>query len=281
MDDRRKELETEILAETNRNPLRPPELGRLHSEWEAIRRRLIAAEKARNTATRAVLFDDQIVKLRALEELAARRDALNEARSSGLIPVDCKAQPPGTIDPICESPYIPAITSIPEWGPRAEDDSGEVRAYPQLGRYLGLTSAQYESMLEARKRFWDGAALTRMMAVVAEIREETARDLIDPTALGVRYAEVEAIRRKISENGRNLTAASVELLTPGQRVKLDALREAMGLRPIIDEARSFELLGSRCRESVYLIVGRTVGFSLFRNYLGDCPDKRALEELPK
>lgn len=52
---RREELQPEILTETDRSPLRPAELGRMHEEWEMIRRRLVAVEKDRIAATRAVL----------------------------------------------------------------------------------------------------------------------------------------------------------------------------------------------------------------------------------
>jgi hypothetical protein len=281
---RREELQPEILVETSRSPLRPVELGRLHEEWETIRRRLVAVEKDRIAATRAVLNELQLVKLRALDELATRREVIENAASSGLSPTDCGAQSRGYVDPICEGPYIPSVTKIPDWGSRPEDYDPDLNpVYPRMARYLGLTMAQYDEMMETRIRLWSGAELTRMRAVVAEIHEETRRDVLDSFALGVRYAEVEALRRKMSEDERKLTAASVALLTPAQRVKLDALTEAMRLRPTIEETRSAELLGSRCNENVYLIFENSLprSFGLFRTYLGDCPDKRALEELPQ
>lgn len=143
--------------------------------------------------------------------------------------------------------------------------------------------AQYDEMEATRMRLYSPGALTRMRAVVAEIQAETKRDALDSFALGVRYAEVEALRRRISEDERSAIAATVALLTPAQKLKLDALTEAMRLRPIIEETRSARLLGSRCRDVGYLIFedGMPREFSLFFFYMGDCPDKRALEELPK
>jgi hypothetical protein len=120
-----------------------------------------------------------------------------------------------------------------------------------------------------------------MYAVVLELEEETARRVLDPLALGLRYAEVEAIRRKVSEDWQRLNQANQAVLNETQRVKFSALQEAVRLRATVEEARSAEILGSRCKQLGVLFVDFSQPFfGILNVYLGDCPDRRALEELP-
>jgi hypothetical protein len=235
---------------------------------------------------RAVLDEPQLVRLRALDELSARRNILENATFFGLSPTDCSAPQGGYMSPVCEGPFIPSVSRIPEWGPRPEDPLFENDAFilnRRLEKYLGLTALQLERMMENQKMFHSRSELSRMSAVADEIRQETARDTLDPFALGLRYAEVEALRRKMFEDTQMTIAANVKLLTPIQRVKLDALSEAMQLQPTVQEARWAYIMGSRCREVggyAFFNKDASPNFEGFSAYLGDCPDKRALEELP-
>jgi diaminopimelate decarboxylase len=147
---------------------------------------------------------------------------------------------------------------------------------------LSLSADQQAQILKNSQEAYQGFAIERMRTVVQEIGEETARPVLDATALGLRYAEVEAIRRQSSESLRRLNTQNLMLLTAAQRVKYDALEEAMRLLSTVEDARSVELLGSRCREIYFLFLndGGGIGVALFRAYFGDCPDQRALEELP-
>ena len=89
---------------------------------------------------------------------------------------------------------------------------------------------------------WSLQRSQRMYEVQSEIADETARSPLDPGALGVRYAEVEAIRREIVERSKKLVAENVALLTPAQTIKLKALEEALKLVTTGCEARSIGLL---------------------------------------
>lgn len=283
---RREELETEIFAETARSPLRPAELGRLHAEWETIRRGYTALQESRKAATRAVLNDAQLAKLRAFDEVIEQSRVAGELRSSGLTGVDCLDSTRARDEPACTSTLFPVVTKIPEWGLRAEDEGPESgvggRLSPRAVGYLGLTADQFEQVQQNQIRTYSSGEISRMKQVVAEIREETRKETLDEMALGVRFAEVEALRRKMGEDTARLIALNREVLTTAQKVKLDALVEAMRLLKTTEEARSLKLIGSRCEERVYVFFGENsgLGFEIFGAYFGDCPDKRALQEVP-
>lgn len=114
----------------------------------------------------------------------------------------------------------------------------------QIREFLGLTETQAVKMSAQIGAFseWSQQRSQRMYEVQFEIAGETARSPLDPGALGVRYAEVEAIRREIVERSKKLVAENVALLTPAQTIKLKALEDALKLVNTGCEARSIGLL---------------------------------------
>ena len=95
-----------------------------------------------------------------------------------------------------------------------------------------------------------------MFEVQREIGVETARQPLDPVALGLRYAEVETIRRVIAERSAKLVPDNVAVLTEVQKMKLKALEEAMRLAETAGaQARSLRLSADPC-----------VGFSLMGDF---------------
>lgn len=275
-------LSRELYEETARSPLRPAELGRLQVQWEITRRRLASAEQTANIKARSVLSESQLAKLKLLEEFSAMRKAMDEAIESGLSASDCLK----TSSERCRPTLMPLINDIPSWGERPSDrDSltpGALGVYTPLQAYFGFTASQWSAMNLAADR----VPLARLRAVLAEIREETAKPELDAMALGVRYAEVESIRRLISENQARLIAQRLSVLTPAQREKQAALADALRLRPFVDAAVDASLLQPRCREYPYTVFDPllTSNFVLIvpgtLMFLGDCPDRRALHELP-
>jgi hypothetical protein len=127
-----------------------------------------------------------------------------------------------------------------------------LRPFPQyLGEirtYLALTDEQVAKMQRQIDDYSRWAALRqrRMSEVQLEIAVETAKTPLDPAALGVRYAEVEAIRREIAERGDALVPANVAVLTEAQKVKLKALEEALKLVSTGDQAKVLKLLPEDC-----------------------------------
>jgi hypothetical protein len=118
----------------------------------------------------------------------------------------------------------------------------------EIRTYLALTDAQAQKISAQNSEFtrWSSARSLRMYEVQSEIAVETGREPLDPAALGVRYAEVEAIRREIAERNTKLIAANVAALTPAQVVKLKALEEAMKLVATSSQAQSVKLLPDTC-----------------------------------
>lgn len=119
----------------------------------------------------------------------------------------------------------------------------------QIREYLVLTEAQFNRI---QQQINDSSRLSlaqsqRMFEVQAEISVETARQPLDPVALGLRYAEVETIRRVIAERGAKLVADNIAVLTDLQKTKLKALEEAMRLAETAgSEARSIRLIPDSC-----------------------------------
>jgi len=116
--------------------------------------------------------------------------------------------------------------------------------YPQLRQYLQLTDSQVTAITDANRRFseWTLEKQLRIATVQREIAEETARSPLDPMALGVRYAEIEAICREVREREATLQTSKVNQLTDAQKIKLKALEDAWKLMPTISEAQSAGLL---------------------------------------
>ena len=102
--------------------------------------------------------------------------------------------------------------------------------------YLELTTSQasalnqingdYQALVERKQ--------LRMAQVSQEITEETAKDPLDPMGLGVRYAELEAIRRELKDELGRVRVKARAVLTPAQAAKLKALEDAAKLKPVVD-----------------------------------------------
>ena len=109
---------------------------------------------------------------------------------------------------------------------------------PELQKYLDLGNTQVDAIrranldlttFNARKQF-------RMAQVQAEIREWTVKDPIDAMQLGVRYAELEGLRREIGDEQKQTAAKARGVLNAAQLAKLKALEDAVKLQPLINDA---------------------------------------------
>lgn len=131
-------------------------------------------------------------------------------------------------------------------------------ALTQIREYLALTETQFSRIQQQNNDFsrWSFTQSQRMFEVQREIGVETARQPLDPVALGLRYAEVETIRRVIAERSAKLVPDNVAVLTEVQKMKLKALEEAMRLAETAGaQARSLRLSADPC-----------VGFSLMGDF---------------
>lgn len=103
-----------------------------------------------------------------------------------------------------------------------------------LQRYLGLTADQIARIDTANQQFTQSVSTKaqRQIQLQLEIAQEMARPALDAHAIGVRYVEVEQIRRDI-EAERTRTVVSVQsILNEAQKTKLTALQQVLRDYPI-------------------------------------------------
>ena len=102
---------------------------------------------------------------------------------------------------------------------------------PQLRQYLELSDEQVLKILTLNTRLgaFLGNKAQRRIQVQIELGIETAKPTIDPMALGLRYLELEAIRREIEAERARTTEDAQKILTPVQKTKLATLQEALRL----------------------------------------------------
>lgn len=120
-------------------------------------------------------------------------------------------------------------------------------AFPDaLRQYLQLTPSQADTLLRLNDRFLQSSypGRQRIVQLQEEINRETAKETLDPQALGVRYAEIEMIRREFNDSLDKMRRQTRLSLTDAQRAKLDAIDEAVRLQPVIAQANCFNLLSA-------------------------------------
>lgn len=100
---------------------------------------------------------------------------------------------------------------------------------PTLERYLELTQAQVTQINRLNNEFrqFQAEKLIRTSQVQRELGVEMRRETLDPMAIGLRYVELEAIRREMESEQRRTREAIQETFTPAQRNRLAALQEAL------------------------------------------------------
>jgi hypothetical protein len=109
---------------------------------------------------------------------------------------------------------------------------------PDLQKYLELTSAQVDAIRRAdtELELFRVRKQLRVAQVQREIREWTAKDLLDPMQLGLRYVELETINREIREEEKKTIVKARAVLNPAQLAKLKVLEDAVKLQPLINDA---------------------------------------------
>lgn len=116
----------------------------------------------------------------------------------------------------------------------------------QVQQFLQLTDTQLQSIL-TNNGDYNQLALTkqtRISELQSEIATETAKDTLDPMALGVRYAETETTCRDLRNQAATYQQKNTAILTDPQKAKLQALADAVKLAPVISDAQSGNLIAS-------------------------------------
>jgi hypothetical protein len=135
------------------------------------------------------------------------------------------------------------LFTAPAW---AQSNPWFYQPLGQLKDFLQLSDSQLQTILsnnDAYNRF-ASAKQSRISQVQREIASETAKDILDPMALGVRYAEIEATCRGMKDQAIAYQKKNVDVLTDPQKAKLQLLQDAMKLAPVISDAQSGNLMGT-------------------------------------
>src|SRR5437867_2942671 len=69
----------------------------------------------------------------------------------------------------------------------------------QVKQFLQLTDSQLEAILRTNDEYnrWSAEKQNRIRQLQTEIAAETAKEILDPSALGARYAEIESVCREM------------------------------------------------------------------------------------
>lgn len=128
--------------------------------------------------------------------------------------------------------------------------------FARLARYLSLTPQQVADLtrVNAELQRFLSQKQARAAVVRREIAEETRRETVDPLALGLRYAELEAICRESREKERSTMREARALLQRQQLEKLAVLEQAVALLPVAGEAAEMHLLGSEQGDGIVLTM---------------------------
>jgi hypothetical protein len=113
-----------------------------------------------------------------------------------------------------------------------------------LRQYLDLTNEQVATMVRLTNEFqrFQSEKFRRQAQVSLELSQETRRETLDPMAIGVRFVEMEAIRREITAEQQRITQEVQALLTPAQRTRTQALQDVLRTYPIACEALANNLM---------------------------------------
>ncbi|MDQ6705807.1 MAG: hypothetical protein M3Z85_07570 [Acidobacteriota bacterium] len=108
-----------------------------------------------------------------------------------------------------------------------------------LQQYLSLSGQQASAIVSLNIEFqrYDVGKQQRVNTVKSELADLYSQPSADPTALGVRYVELEAIRRDIAAHATTLRSQADAVLTPIQLPRLQTLRNDAQLQALLNDAR--------------------------------------------
>jgi hypothetical protein len=113
-------------------------------------------------------------------------------------------------------------------------------------QFLGLTDDQVNTILKNNNDYntFSIQQQQQIQRAQSQIAVETAKDQLDPMALGTLYGGIESACRELRDRAATAQKQNISVLTDSQKAKLNVLNEAMKLAPTISEAQFGNLLGS-------------------------------------
>jgi hypothetical protein len=120
------------------------------------------------------------------------------------------------------------------------------QALSQVRQYLDLTDSQVTAILQNNSDYniFSFQQQRQIQNAQSQIAIETAKDPLDPMAIGTLYAGIESACRDLRNKAAASQTQNISILTDAQKAKLSVLSDAMKLIPTISEAQSGNLLAS-------------------------------------
>jgi hypothetical protein len=114
------------------------------------------------------------------------------------------------------------------------------QALPQVRQYLSLTDDQVTAILKTNSDYntFSFEQQRQIQQAESQIAAETAKDPLDPVALGTLYAQIETTCRGLRDKAAAAQQQNISVLTDVQKAKLNMLNDTVKLAPIISEAQS-------------------------------------------
>lgn len=242
-------VRTELTQETAKETLDPMALGLRYLELEAIHRALVSENAAAVKKVQALMTPEQIAKLNALNEaLKLYPTACNAALGQYLIDPN-RGGTPAFVDGVYGLVYPAPCGAmsgnrVPVVNVKSPQIAGMTHFSDDVQSFLSLSDDQI-LQIEALQITYRNLAFgktQRQSELKAEIVTETQKDVMDPMALGVRYAELETIRRELVSQRKDTVAATQKVLDSTQAAKLATLDSALKLQLVACSAASEYLL---------------------------------------
>jgi hypothetical protein len=222
----------------------PLTLGQRNQELAAIAREIIAQQVAVQAKIQALLTAAQKTQLQLISSAAVQGDLIRDAScvdlALGLPNALLRSGDFSSLLLGVVNTFPTATIGVPGFG-YASTFSGCASVFPiSIRNYLMLTDAQVGAIqniliayqnLNARKQ-------SRVFDVQTEIRDETAKPVPDPLALGLRYSELSEIAQELRDADAQSHVAAQALLTQTQSAVLQQLTSANRLTQYIFPAES-------------------------------------------
>ncbi len=195
---------------------------------------------------RDLLTDPQKARIKTLSDAAALQRLIYEAAAVNVI-----------------APIAGATTVVRSTETGAVVSFVYVPVSNRLSTYLQLTADQPAKINQINTDLLKASQPRdqRIAEVQSEIVDETGKSPLDPMGLGVRYAEIETLRRQEQSDVETARANIRALLTNAQKAKAATLEDAAKLQPLVGQAECAGLLDSVPGAVIPIIRGLPSGIT--------------------
>lgn len=231
------QLQQALQEEAARQRADPGTLGSLAVERETVCRSDRQQQTAVTERAVALLTAAQRTRLQTLDEARKLDLVMVEAQSLALLdsgPLPSSLSVPQPL-PGCASSYFGALP-----GNFVYFSNGPSYPLPTFAakQYLNLTDAQYRVLSDNALRYANAQSgvQTSSNELYGRIAAQTAREQLDPAALGALYAELASLCQAELTYYRELRRSAESILDDTQKRRLAIVQSAQSLAPVIGEA---------------------------------------------